>query len=121
MAGCLTAGPHTVPGQPDAVPMTAIPTAYWRWWADLQRCSGATGDIGAIGWFVVTGGFVVVNDQLLDGYWSRSRNQIVLPEWRMLDSNVVRHEMLHALLQDEDHVGAFTNECRGLVGDRPRP
>jgi hypothetical protein len=115
MLGCQS--PVDPPLQADAQAFSALPV-YARWWAVTQACSGRSGAFGAITWYVVPGARSIsdgtTND--LSGYWSRGSNRIVLAGDAQRDGNIVRHEMLHALLRVAGHPrAAFLEGCGGLV------
>src|SRR5688572_6639568 len=82
----------------------APPAVYARWWAMTEACSGLSGDLSSVSWFVVPGVTTVsLNGIEVDGYWSLGSNRIVIAEAGMLAGGKVRHEMLHALLQRRGH------------------
>ncbi|MDP9178667.1 MAG: hypothetical protein M3O61_13375 [Gemmatimonadota bacterium] len=93
------------------------PSVYARWWAMTEACSGVTGNLSSVSWFVVPGASTVsLNGQLVDGYWSFASNRIVIAEAGKLAGAKVRHEMLHALLKGRGHPrGKFLADCGGVV------
>lgn len=53
---------------------------------------------------------------VINGFWMREGNRIVLAEGAIDDGGVVRHEMLHALTNDGRHTRqAFLERCAGVV------
>lgn len=94
------------------------PAEYAAWWREVEGCSGRTADFGAVDWFVVPGVFFEMDGRPYDGYWFKPF-RIVLARERADDPILVRHEILHALLQRAGHGEEFQRSCRGLV-DGPR-
>ena len=93
------------------------PVVYARWWAMTEACSGRSGSIESVSWFQVPG---TLSDpeggEDVAGYWSLASNRIVLTEENKLNGGTVRHEMLHALLQQPNHPRtAFLGDCAGVV------
>lgn len=109
--------PLDPPLQAEAQSFAALPV-YARWWTMTEVCSGRTGAFGAVAWYVVPGVRSISDGKTndLSGYWSRGSNRIVLAGEAQRDGNVVRHEMLHALLRVAGHPrAAFLGGCAGLV------
>ena len=79
--------------------------AYWSWWQQTEQCSGITGDMNRIQWFVVPSYFQSPKGET-GGYWEPAHT-IYLAGMFTDDSIMVRHEMLHDLLQTGDHPAAF--------------
>lgn len=82
------------------------PDQYRVWWAATESCSGINGNFDAIMWFMVP------DAQTIDtpegpkvGLWSHSSRgvRIVLAGNYVDNELVVRHEMLHALLDRSGH------------------
>ena len=96
------------------MPMEA-PRQYELWWSVVEQCSGRTGDLGAIHWFVSnTDRPLEIGGELYDGYWWETGNRIAVA--RTYDGPTVRHEMLHALLNRGDHpLEYFAGRCEGVV------
>ena len=90
---------------------------YAQWWSLMEGCSGVTGDLSAITWFVVPDAQTIdLEGTEVAAYWSLAGNRIVLTGPRVLDGGVVRHEMLHALLRTGGHPrDQFLGKCAGLV------
>jgi hypothetical protein len=82
-----------------------------------EACSGRTGKLGDIEWYVVPGATSVRNAGIdVAGFWSSNDNSIVLPGESQMDGSVVRHEMLHALLFGGGHPRSlFLGTCGGIV------
>lgn len=114
LAGLAACDYLTDPVPPDADPFEP-PAVYARWWAMTEACSGRRGDLAAVRWYR-TPGSLMHDGQSLAGYWTSRGNTIVLRGDRVEDGQVVRHEMLHALLRGGGHPHAqFLGTCAGLV------
>lgn len=100
-----------------AVAFNPPPRIYTTWWADVQHCSGLSAPFASVHYyyFPATGFFYVKGDEVL-GVWAQRGNRITVAEGVALDPFVVRHEMLHALLQTGQHPAAyFSGACGTLV------
>ena len=101
--GCavLTACHHLVaPPLPPTAVRLIPPIAYERWWRMVETCSAISGNLGDVNWYYVPDvNRVSDGREMVDGYWSKAGNQIVLPGNEVFDGELIRHEMLHALLQ----------------------
>lgn len=97
-----------------AEPLTALPD-YQLWWTRTEQCSGLSGDFQNLKFYQVPGvstfpspvGTVV-------GLWSKEgRGNRITVAGNYLDNElVVRHEMLHALLEREGHPPEyFVTKC----------
>lgn len=100
-----------------AVAMQPLPV-YARWWSMVESCSGLQGSLSAVSWYDVPGSATVEypGDEV-SGYWSAASNRIVLAGTVTLSGDVVRHEMLHALLRNvKGHPREyFLDRCAGVV------
>ena len=105
----------TAPFPSNAVEITP-PAPYARWWAMTESCSGLSGDMSAVHFYAVPEPLVAVGDSSYAGYWRQKGNRIALAEPYVTDGAVVRHEMLHQLLQRGDHPRPdFVDRCGGIV------
>lgn len=102
-----------------AVPL-AVQPPYALWWSLVEQCSGLQADMGTVRWAMLPNTQVLAGD-LQDGVvgsWSPANNQITLAASSVLAGNIVRHEMLHALLgpayrgHPRDYFGT---RCGGVV------
>jgi hypothetical protein len=114
LAACHTL---TDPALPVAATSFTPPPVYSRWWTMVEQCSGLSGSLAAISWFVVPGNSVNDGtDSEVSGYWSKASNRIVLADAFRTNGPLVRHEMLHALIQDVGHPASyFQQQCAGIV------
>ena len=120
VAACADA---TAPKLPAAEPFDP-PGAYSVWWREVEDCSARRGRLDGVRFYRVLG--VPGRDSLdyldpesgryLNGEWVRSSNAIYLAAGQVTNPGVVRHEMLHALLQDARHPPKyFADLCGQLV------
>jgi hypothetical protein len=94
-------------------PMTP-PAVYREWWAKTEACSGREGDMRAVAFFAVDApdGAIRLGREVAHGWWVREGNRIYLPASALSDEWLVRHEMLHALLQRGSHpTREFVTAC----------
>src|SRR5688500_12566988 len=93
------------------------PAVYERWWALTKECSGLPGRLDAITWYQVPGVRTIQHETgPVTGWWSSRGNRIVLAGDASLWGDVVRHEMLHALVRRSGHPRAtFLAKCGGVV------
>ncbi len=129
-AACHDVVEPPLPG--DALRFTP-PPAYRRWWAMVESCSGRTGRMEGVAWYVVPGSTLIHapgRDEMVRGYHSLRSNRVVLAGLLQHAGPVVRHEMLHALLRAGGHPREqFLGRCAGVVechddclaGARPLP
>jgi hypothetical protein len=99
-----------------AIPLSPAPV-YAHWWAMTEQCSGITAPMAAVSWYQVPDvPLFLVNGAYAQGRWLGADNRIVLAGAASLDGGVVRHEMLHALIQSGVHERAyFLERCAGVV------
>lgn len=105
------------PDLPSNAEAFAPPAVYARWWAMTEACSGLSGDLASVSWFVVPGvSTVTLDGKSVEGYWSLPGNRIVIAGSGKLAGGLVRHEMLHALIQARGHPRAkYLDACGGVV------
>jgi hypothetical protein len=117
-AGILVGGCtyEPTPALPDGAVSFAAPTAYVTWWDRTSECSGISGDMARVEWYVVPDVATFPTEQGEKvGIRVRTgdRIQIVLAGQYQMHEMVVRHEMLHALLREPGHPDEyFTERCR---------
>lgn len=97
------------------------PPVYAKWWAMTTTCSGISGSLDNISWYVVPGVTQFKLDkETVSAYWTEASNSIVVADSSVLDGSVVRHEMLHALVRTSGHPrSAFLDHCLGVVSCTP--
>ena len=107
------------PSEPDlpagAIPLTAQP-AYAAWFERTEACSGLGGQFKQIQWFVVPGAETfATNAGPKVGMWEKAGNtaRIIIAGNYVGHEMVIRHEMLHHLLDREGHPPEyFVSRCR---------
>lgn len=82
-------------------PMTP-PAVYREWWAKTEACSGLSGDFDRVQWSVVAGHSFPCSSGRCAGHWEPGHRIYVAREWST-NEMVVRHEMLHDLLDRAGH------------------
>lgn len=106
-------------GPMEPLPSSAIafdpPEEYLTWWRLTEACSGRTHQPEGIQWYVVpaASSFATLNGSLT-AQWSRGSDgaRIVISGAYQSSEMVVRHEMLHALLDRGDHPPQyFVDRC----------
>lgn len=109
LAGCKGFATEIVNRQP----LSPLP-AYEEWWAATESCSGRTGELGMISWFTAVG---ITSDEVLAfGLW-RPPHEIVIVKGYEDNETIVRHEMLHDLLDgDSDHTSVYWESCKLILG-----
>jgi len=114
LAGCETLGPPSP--LPSGAVLLSPPPYYREWWARTESCAGLAGDFAAVEWYVVPGVSVFETDAGPKvGLWAHSSagQRIVLAGEYAGHELVVRHEMLHALLDRGGHPPEYFRErCR---------
>src|SRR5260221_9948367 len=97
LAACSDA-PTAPAVPPGAVPYLA-PAFYGTWGHLTEQCSGMSGSLSNVHWYIIPGvSLFVLNGQLVTGYSVALANQIVLAGDMVNDGPAVRHEMPHQLL-----------------------
>lgn len=114
LAGC---GDVSAPAWPTGVvPLVPRPVQFQSWWRMVEACSGVHGDLDAVSWYRERTGVITVDGEQYDGYWFGAGNRIVLASDAEFDGRIVRHEMLHALLQNGGHPEEyFVTRCGALA------
>lgn len=93
------------------------PSIYRQWWTLTEQCSGRQSAYDAITWYVVPDAETLPGTNGLNGLWYGD-NRIVLSgaDDGIAAGDLVRHEMLHALLGGGGHPrDMFVGRCAGVV------
>ena len=91
-------------------PMTA-PPEYREWFSATEACSGRTGNFDRIVWHVVEGESFDCPSGRCVGRWNDNHHIYIASAYQR-NELVVRHEMLHALLQTGAHpTNQFVEAC----------
>ena len=101
-------------------PSTAIrftpPSIYREWWSMTEACSGRTGSFDAISWYMVPNSDVLPGTDFSGEWYSSGRIVIAAGDDQISAGNLVRHEMLHALVPQGGHPrDLFVGRCGGIV------
>ncbi|GAC1655218.1 MAG: hypothetical protein NVS4B3_19760 [Gemmatimonadaceae bacterium] len=120
LVGC---GDATGPKLPRAIGFEA-PAIYRLWWQDVETCSGARGSLDEVRFYRVvaqpgedSSSFRdPAHDRYLFGEWVPGSNAIYLAPEKVTNRQIVRHEMLHALIRVLDHPPEyFVTRCGAEV------
>ena len=132
-AGLLASCEHLVdPPLPAGAVRFTPPPVYSVWWEMTKSCSGINRSLESVDWYEAGGNGFSINGELVSAYWSAAGNQIILHSSVVRNGQIVRHEMLHALVQSKGHsreafiaacggVVSCTNQCREEAGPGPAP
>ena len=86
------------------------PAEYRSWWDTTRECVGQpAADFGRIRWWMAYDG---LKELKMKGLWVR-RHDIYVRSDALATEIVVRHEMVHDLLQLGDHESGFFESCVG--------
>jgi hypothetical protein len=108
----------TGPGLPAGAEPFVPPAVYQQWWQLTEQCSGSSGSYADASWYLVPGvdKIPLGDGTLVNGRWDASGNRIILAGDSEFAGDLVRHEMLHALLRSGGHPrNAFIARCAGTV------
>ncbi len=118
LMGLSTCRSSVEPPLPHGAQAFAAPAVYETWWQMVEACSGITSSLAKVSWFQLPNSANLPYEGLPDvsGYWQSRPDEIVLAGASVLDGGIVRHEMLHALLDAPGHPrAAFLTSCGGVV------
>ena len=113
-AGCYSILGPELTAPPDAEPTAPLPE-YATWYAQVEQCTGVTGSFSAVRWFAVPhlNWWDPVFEQHTTGTW-REPHDIYLAEGEMTNARLVKHEMVHDLLQGGYVYDPRFERCSGL-------
>jgi hypothetical protein len=80
----------------------APPAVYREWWAKTEACSGLSAEFERVAWSVVPGYSFPCASGSCAGHWEPGHRIYLASDWTM-NEMVVRHEMLHDLLERGGH------------------
>ena len=101
----------TLVQSPHVARFTDRDSTYLQWYRELERCSGIKGDFYRITFYTTTDHLRL--GHTFDGYWEPGSIVLRKP-W---EREAVLHEMMHDLLQTNQHPRQFFN---GRCGDLTR-
>jgi hypothetical protein len=100
---------------PDGAVRFEPPLSYQTWWSRTQACAALDGTLESIRWYAVPHTRVFSTEAGPEvGRWSRGGNgiEIVIADAYLNNEMVIRHEMLHALLDQSGHPAEyFVDRC----------
>lgn len=114
LEACDLTGPALPTGAEHFVP----PAVYQEWWQLTEECSGKSGNFADVAWYRVPVVDVIPfgDGTSVNARWDASENRIILAGDTEFAGDLVRHEMLHALLRSGGHPrNAFIARCGGVV------
>lgn len=117
VAICLAGGACGLEVKSDFPPTAvqfAAPQMFRAWWQIVEGCSQQHRPFDAIRWYRVGPGELTIRGETAAGAWFVEGNRIVLTDWGLRAGALVRHEMLHALLETGSHPAEF---FQGKCGD----
>jgi hypothetical protein len=94
------------------------PAQYQLWWKLTEACSGASGELNRVAWYVVPDArsLPTADGDSVQGLYFPVSHHIVLAGKSAQSGRLVRHEMLHALLGQAGHpIEYFQRRCGGIV------
>lgn len=107
---------------PDGLPGGTIrrsfpaPFEYVDWWDEISACSGESGDLNDVRFFVVVqpllllgNAFPCGNGLICNGLWEAPHDITLAPGY-IDNETLVKHEMLHDLVRTKGHPPVF-EEC----------
>jgi hypothetical protein len=116
-AACSVVGQLIEPGtQPPVAGAQRYrpPARYATFWKTLEGCARRKGDFSSITWFKAP--VVFVDGVDYQAYWFRKWNRVVLRSDKVDDDVLIKHEMMHALVQTSDHpLAFFDGPCGKLI------
>lgn len=99
---------------PESATPLAPPAEFRAWWAVVESCSGRQSRFEDVRWFQAS--YFSIRGELALGAWFPAGNRIALLGSESFPASIVRHEMLHAILQDSDHPAEyFQSRCGDIV------
>ena len=115
LSSCTALAPSQALLPAGAIPFAA-PAVYQEWFQRTEACSGRTGNLGAVQFYVVPGVETFeTRDGPQVGVWigEGDSHRIVIAGNYEGHEMVVRHELLHTLLRQTGHPEEyFVSRCR---------
>jgi hypothetical protein len=108
----------TGPALPAGAEHFAPPAVYQQWWQLTEECSGTSGNLADVNWYRIPSVDMIplADGTLVNARWDASENRIILAGDTEFAGDLVRHEMLHALLRGGGHPrNEFIARCAGVV------
>ena len=90
------------------------PEVYHVWWGEVEECAGQRRSMERVTWFTVAADSFPTPTGWVVGYWDRDAIYITESD-KWSEWHTVKHEMLHAILQDGSHISPFFGVCAALA------
>lgn len=107
MSALACRDPVAVTFPPHAVRLAGPPPAFRGWWEVVEGCSGLAGPFDSVEWYSTPPATLTSRGRNAVGAWFRDGNRVVISTSWMDHGPLVRHEMLHAILQTGSHPAEF--------------
>ncbi len=91
-----------------------IPDAYRIWWEEVEACTGTAADLEQVTWWKIDQFWHRDSDRWA-GFWKKPHD-IYIVEAYELSRGVVKHEMVHNVLQTTDHESPLFCQCSRCDG-----
>jgi len=114
LAACYSIIEPDINLPPDAQLVPPLPD-YAQWYAEVEACTGVTGDFASVRWFAVPHEqwWDPIWEQYTTGTW-REPHDIYIADGRRETQSLVRHEMVHDVLQGGLTYDPRFERCSGL-------
>ena len=101
---------------PESAVAFTPPPQYRAWWQVVESCAGKRASFDGVSWYTVEPQQLVVHGDNAAGAWFAENNSIVVVQNWVTQGSLVRHEMLHAILETGDHpIRDFNVRCADEV------
>ena len=97
--------------EPNGLQRFDPPPIYEKWWAATKECSGLSGDYRKVEWYVVPGEMIVAPTGEMGKAWWVEPHRIYVATLWVKNEHLIRHEMLHELLQVAGHHWSAFERC----------
>jgi hypothetical protein len=110
---------YSIIGPEETLPPDAVPTEplaeYAVWYSQVELCTGVTGSFGDVHWFEVPHSrwWDPVWEQYAIGTW-RAPHDIYLANAELSNESLVKHEIVHDLLQGGLTYDPRFKSCSGI-------
>lgn len=90
------------------------PALYAQYWQDMETCLGRSGDFARVAWYSVPDSGLHYDGEPAYGVWN-APHTIYIQERMLGNRYVLKHEMIHDLLQTGKHSPIFFT-CDPAIG-----
>ncbi len=88
--------------EPDGAAPLEVPAVYRQWWADLELCAQRSANFERIRFWKVKGETFPCPNGPCAGRWQSPHHVYIAERW-LENPSLVKHEMLHDLLNTGEH------------------